>query len=175
MEGIRSGIPAGLQHKNSPGGIRSYRYFSSPAGFPVVAGSPAEAGLFLPEFLGYRQFMASFLPAACQYFTAVGGLHPLAESVNGFTAAGMRLECTFHVFLLFHCLKIRLGEQPGFRPVHRSPHPWICERTAKVGNFSQSTTCSERSSWPRKMAACRSNSSVESVVKKRREPGFPGG
>lgn len=49
--------------------------------------------------------MTPFAATAGQHFTTVGGLHALAEPVNGFAAAAVRLERTFHVSLVFHCLK----------------------------------------------------------------------
>jgi hypothetical protein len=42
------------------------------------------------------------------------------------------LECTFHNFLLFHFLKDDPGERTWFHSACRSPHPLVCERTAKV-------------------------------------------
>ncbi len=41
-----------------------------------------------------------FLPALCtaagQYLAAIGSLHTLTETVNGFTAAAVWLKCSFH-------------------------------------------------------------------------------
>lgn len=48
--------------------------------------------------------MTSFLPAAGQYFAAIGGLHTLTESVNRFTTAFVGLVGSFftwHFFTFF--------------------------------------------------------------------------
>lgn len=47
------------------------------------------------------QLLTALCTAACQYFAAIGCLHALAETMNGFTAAAMRLKCTFHCFSFF--------------------------------------------------------------------------
>ncbi len=47
--------------------------------------------------------MTAFTATAGKNFTAIGGLHALAESVNRFTAFAMRLECTFHNFYFSRC------------------------------------------------------------------------
>ena len=57
---------------------------------------PAGSCLFLTETLVRNgQFMTSFFPAAGQYFTAIGGLHALAEAMHRFTAAYVRLIGSF--------------------------------------------------------------------------------
>ncbi|MCC7400991.1 MAG: hypothetical protein IT214_05860 [Chitinophagaceae bacterium] len=62
--------------------------------------------------------------------------------MNGFTATTMRLKCTFHNILLFHCssskasaqedLEMRTGRTGQFSIVQQVTTPAACERTAKV-------------------------------------------
>jgi hypothetical protein len=56
--------------------------------------------------------MAAFSTAATQYFSAIGGLHAFTETMNRFTAAAMRLKCTFHFKSVFSRYQITRGE-PG--------------------------------------------------------------
>ena len=77
-----------------------------------------QSSLFPPELVGNGQLVATLAATAGEDFAAVGGLHALAETVNGFTTATMRLECTFHDFLLFHVAIMRTG-----RTVRDAVHP----------------------------------------------------
>ena len=68
--------------------MRLYFSLSPQRGLEVV---------LLQSFLARNgQFLAAFRPAAGQYFAAIGSLHTLAETMNGFAATLMWLECTFH-------------------------------------------------------------------------------
>jgi hypothetical protein len=40
--------------------------------------------------------MTTLCPAARQDLTTVGGLHPLAEAMDGLAAASVRLKCALH-------------------------------------------------------------------------------
>lgn len=62
--------------------------------------------LFQSFFAGNSQFLATFRPAAGQYFTAIGSCHALTKTVNGFTAALMWLKCTFHVLIFLLTLNM---------------------------------------------------------------------
>lgn len=69
----------------------------------------------------YSEFMAAFCPAACQYFTAIGGLHTLAKTMYGFTTAFMRLVGSFftrhnvNFFLLQNVVAfLKTGHHPRF-------------------------------------------------------------
>jgi hypothetical protein len=80
--------------------------------------------------------MTSLTAAAGQYLAAIGRLHALTETMYGLPAAAMGLECTFHCVNAFSlCCKIDRENGPVTHSVHRSPHPWICERTAKIRNI----------------------------------------
>ncbi len=77
--------------------------------------------------------MTSFRSAACQYFTSVGSLHTLAETMNRFTTAYMWLVCSFFTW---HCSRIFLLKiflKLFFSYTHQGTIPAVCERTAKVG------------------------------------------
>jgi hypothetical protein len=55
------------------------------------------AGILFQFFLvADSQFVAALCTAAGQHFSAISSLHTLAETVNGFAAASMRLKCPFH-------------------------------------------------------------------------------
>ncbi len=69
----------------------------------ILPAGRACAGLFQFAFVGNSQLFTAFGAAAGQNFTAVSGLHAFAETVNGFTAAAMRLKCTFH-YNQFFCV-----------------------------------------------------------------------
>ena len=92
----------------------------------------AATGLLQLSLVRNSQFVTTLRATACKNLTAIGSLHTFTESVNGFTTADVGLECTFHNFLLFHFLKDDPGERTGFHSACRSPHPLVCERTAKV-------------------------------------------
>jgi hypothetical protein len=80
--------------------------------------------------------MTSLAATAGQYLTAIGCLHTLTETMHGLPATAMGLECTFHFVNAFSlCCKIDRENGPVTHSVHRSPHPWICERTAKIRNL----------------------------------------
>lgn len=51
-----------------------------------------------------RKLNAAFSAAACQHFPAIGRLHAFPETVNGFTAAGVGLKCTFHGLKFLACI-----------------------------------------------------------------------
>lgn len=82
--------------------------------------------LFEFLFVRYRQLVAPFRAAACQYLASVCRLHALAETMNRFAAAVVRLECTFHnaCLLSLEMLLSLLRQQ--------SPYCAPCERAAKV-------------------------------------------
>jgi hypothetical protein len=46
------------------------------------------------------EFLAAFFPAACQYSSAIGRCHALAEAVLILSFFARRLKCTFHVLYL---------------------------------------------------------------------------
>jgi len=75
--------------------------------------------------------MTSFFTAACQYLTAIGCLHTLAETMYRFSATFVRLIGSFFTwhFITFFLLQINFRiyfyTQQGTIPV-------VCERTAKV-------------------------------------------
>ena len=77
--------------------------------------------------------MTTFGAAACQYFSSIGSLHAFTKTMNRFTAAAMRLKCTFHFKLVFSLLLNDPG-RTGFVSVLPTGHHtrWFCERTAKV-------------------------------------------
>jgi hypothetical protein len=79
---------------------------------------------FISVFAGNRQFMTSFLSAAGQYFTAIRCFHTLAETMNGFPAALMRLIGSFFTW---HCIKFFPAyRQAGFYKYYLDPlllHP----------------------------------------------------
>jgi hypothetical protein len=52
--------------------------------------------------------------------------------MNSFTAAAMRLKCTFHFKKVFSRLLNHPWRTGLVSVYHRSPHPVVCERTAKV-------------------------------------------
>lgn len=52
--------------------------------------------LFQLLFIRNCKLFTAFGPAACQYFTAIGCLHPFTETMHRLTTFAMRLECTFH-------------------------------------------------------------------------------
>jgi hypothetical protein len=52
--------------------------------------------LFEFGLVGNRQFMTPLCPARSQYLAAIGGLHPLTETMDRFTAPSVRLKCTLH-------------------------------------------------------------------------------
>ena len=86
-------------------------------------GPPAAVWGLLQFFLRRNsQFLAAFCTTACQYLTAISGLHTLAKTMNGFAAAAMWLKCTFHNFLLFHFFLNDAGETRLFHFSNRSPH-----------------------------------------------------
>lgn len=58
-------------------------------------------GLFQFRFVRNSQFLTTLFTTASQNFTAVGGLHPLAETVNALAATSMWLKCTFHVEIFY--------------------------------------------------------------------------
>ena len=76
--------------------------------------------------------MAAFCTSAGQHFSAIGGLHTLAETVYGLAAASMRLKCPFHFNLIFTLLNNpgRTGSVSAEPTGHHTR--WFCERTAKV-------------------------------------------
>jgi hypothetical protein len=77
--------------------------------------------------------MTAFGTTACQNFSTIGSLHAFAETMNSFTAAAMRLKCTFHFKLFFHVYQITRGEPGLFQFLPTGHHTrWFCERTAKV-------------------------------------------
>jgi hypothetical protein len=77
--------------------------------------------------------MTAFGTTACQNFSAIGSLHAFAETMNSFTAAAMRLKCTFHFKLFFHVYQITRGEPGLFQFLPTGHHTRrFCERTAKV-------------------------------------------
>lgn len=55
---------------------------------------------FITVFAGNSQFMTSFLSAACQYLTAISGLHTLAKTMYWFSAAFVRLIGSFFTWHL---------------------------------------------------------------------------
>jgi len=57
-----------------------------------------EYGLLGPSMWLFSAFFgfAAFFTTACQNFTSISRFHSFTESVNCFTAALMRLKCTFH-------------------------------------------------------------------------------
>jgi hypothetical protein len=58
-------------------------------------------GLFQFRFVGNSQFLTTLFTTAGQNFATVGGLHPLAETVNALAATSMWLKCTFHVEIFY--------------------------------------------------------------------------
>lgn len=58
--------------------------------------------------------MTAFSATASQNLTAIGRLHALSETVNGFAAAAMRLKCTFHCFSFFTLTKSPVESQVCF-------------------------------------------------------------
>ena len=58
-------------------------------------------GLFQFRFVRNSQFLTTLFTTAGQNFTTVGGLHPLAETVNALAATSMWLKCTFHVEIFY--------------------------------------------------------------------------
>jgi hypothetical protein len=46
-------------------------------------------------------YFTAFCATAGQYFTAIGSLHALSKTMYRFTAAAMRLKCTFHDSISF--------------------------------------------------------------------------
>lgn len=79
------------QHK-SPAG-QGYKIIDSENGSGSI--------LFQPFFIGNRKLFAAFFSPAGEYGTAVGGLHPLTETMHGFTATLVGLESTFHDLFIF--------------------------------------------------------------------------
>jgi hypothetical protein len=84
--------------------------------------------------------MAAFCTAACQHFSSVSCLHAFTKTMNCFTAAAMRLKCTFHFKKVFS----RLPNNPwrtGLVSVLTTGHHtrWFCERTAKVRDEHEKT------------------------------------
>ena len=113
-----------MLNKNSPG--------KRTGAIKKISDSPE---LLLPEFVGDRKLVTSFAATTGQHLAAVGRLHALAETVYGLPATAMGLKCTFHfVSALTRCCKIGRENDPVTHSIHRSPHPWICERMAKVRN-----------------------------------------
>ena len=58
-------------------------------------------GLFQFRFVGNSQLLTTLFTTAGQNFATVGGLHPLAETVNALAATSMWLKCTFHVEIFY--------------------------------------------------------------------------
>jgi hypothetical protein len=58
-------------------------------------------GLLQFRFVRNSQFPTTLFATAGQDFTTVGGLHPLAESVNALAATSMWLKCTLHVEIFY--------------------------------------------------------------------------
>ena len=83
--------------------------------------------LFQFRLVGYAQFMTTLCTAAGQYFTAVGGLHPLAEAMNRLAATSVWLKCTLHL-KNFYTL-------PKFNQDYGSPYPSPVKGMAKLGKF----------------------------------------
>jgi hypothetical protein len=81
--------------------------------------------------------MTTLFTTAGQYFAAIGGLHPLAETVNALAPASMWLKCTFH--LKFFFLSLNFNQDSG------SPYPLPVKGTAKLGKKKEKIV--EKSSY----------------------------
>jgi hypothetical protein len=55
--------------------------------------------LFQAFLIAHGQFVTTFGTATSQHLAAIGSLHALSETMNGFAAFAMRLKCTFHAFV----------------------------------------------------------------------------
>ena len=80
-------------------------------------------------FIRNRKLFTAFCTSTGQDFPAIGGLHTLTKSMYRFTTAVMRLECTFHNYLSFPVLNLKLPI--SFYWLFSFSHKKV-ERTAKV-------------------------------------------
>ena len=78
--------------------------------------------LFQFRLVGNGEFVTPLCTAASQYFTTVGGLHPLAEAVNRLAATSVWLKCTLHLITILTILISFLD---------RGHHPAAGERDGK--------------------------------------------
>ena len=69
--------------------------------------------------------MAAFDAAAGQHLSAISSLHAFTKAVYRFSAAAMRLKCTFHLLNSFYqskasesFLMITRGEPDMFKKIH---------------------------------------------------------
>ena len=69
---------------------------SHPKLTPRPKNVPHPRSLLKLRLVRNRQFMTTLCTTGSQYLTAIGGLHPLAETVDRLTAASVWLKCTLH-------------------------------------------------------------------------------
>jgi len=108
-------------------------------------------------FIRNRQLCTALCTTACQHFSAIGRLHAFPETMNGFTAAGVGLECTFHCLKVFSQHIYLLNRQ--FSILFQGSPGYPAEREAKVTHsgftankqwdlISNQPKNNRRSRWP---------------------------
>ena len=109
---------------SDPLGTRANAYHRKPRG----------RRLLKLAFRRNSQFLTTLCATAGQYFTAIGSLHALTETVNGFTTTTVWLKCSFH-FSMFLQLKnsLPVESQSADFQSHRATIPaCVVKGTAKV-------------------------------------------
>lgn len=90
---------------------------------------PEERGCLLllsVEFVGNSQFLATLGAACCQYSTAVGGSHSLAETVFVLSLSQRGLECSFHFLLYFIVILVPISRIGWQKYCYFFNRPRIC-------------------------------------------------